>query len=162
MIGFLKSLSRNRLSLAGLVVITAVIFVALVTPLLPLPDPDVIDTKNRFKTPEGYFENISSNNLLFSNKNNFKTPLNYFETIKFDFSNQKTKSKRFLIKNIIKEFDTNDLVFTNDCLKFIISFVFEFWTKILISSVFHDGKVVFAKYFINLKFPLDIAIVLFV
>ena len=36
MIGFLKSLSRNRLSLAGLVVITAVIFVALVTPLLPL------------------------------------------------------------------------------------------------------------------------------
>ena len=51
MIGFLKSLSRNRLSLAGLVIITAVIFVALVTPLLPLPDPDVIDTKNRFKTP---------------------------------------------------------------------------------------------------------------
>ena len=29
MIGFLKSLSRNRLSLAGLVVITAVISVAL-------------------------------------------------------------------------------------------------------------------------------------
>ena len=51
MIGFLKLLSRNRLSLAGLVVITAVIFLALVTPLLPLPDPDVIDTKNRFKTP---------------------------------------------------------------------------------------------------------------
>ncbi|MAJ20478.1 MAG: peptide ABC transporter permease [Rhodobacteraceae bacterium MED-G08] len=49
--GFLKLLSRNRLSLAGLVVIIAVIFVALVTPLLPLPDPDVIDTKNRFKTP---------------------------------------------------------------------------------------------------------------
>ena len=57
--------------------------------------------KNRFKTPEGYFENISLNNLLLSNKNNFKTPLNYFETIKFDFSNQKTKSKRFLIKNIV-------------------------------------------------------------
>ena len=36
MIGFWKSLSRNRLSLAGLVIITAVIFVALVTPLLPL------------------------------------------------------------------------------------------------------------------------------
>ena len=36
MIGFLKLLSRNRLSLAGLVVITVVIFVALVTPLLPL------------------------------------------------------------------------------------------------------------------------------
>ena len=51
MIGFLKLLSRNRLSLAGLVVITVVIFVALVTPLLPLTDPDVIDTKNRFKTP---------------------------------------------------------------------------------------------------------------
>ncbi len=57
--------------------------------------------KNRFKTPEGYFENIYSNNLLFSKKNNFKTPLNYFESIKFDFSNQKTKSKRFLIKNLI-------------------------------------------------------------
>ena len=51
MIGFLKLLSRNRLSLAGLVVITVVIFVALLTPLLPLTDPDVIDTKNRFKTP---------------------------------------------------------------------------------------------------------------
>ena len=51
MIGFLKLLSRNRLSLAGLVVITVVIFVALVTPLLPLTDPDVIDTKNRFKKP---------------------------------------------------------------------------------------------------------------
>ena len=51
MTGFLKLLSRNRLSLAGLVVITVVIFVALVTPLLPLTDPDVIDTKNRFKTP---------------------------------------------------------------------------------------------------------------
>ena len=34
--------------------------------------------KNRFKTPEGYFENISLNNLVFSNKNNFKTPLNYW------------------------------------------------------------------------------------
>ena len=42
MIGFLKLLSRNRLSLAGLVVITVVIFVALLTPLLPLTDPDVI------------------------------------------------------------------------------------------------------------------------
>jgi len=57
--------------------------------------------KNRFKTPQGYFENISLNNLLLPNKNNFKTPLNYFETIKFDFSNQKIKSKRFLIKNIV-------------------------------------------------------------
>ena len=54
--------------------------------------------KNRFKTPEGYFENISLNNLLLSNKNNFKTPLNYFETIKFDISNQKTKSKRLKLK----------------------------------------------------------------
>ena len=54
MIGFLKLLSRNRLSLAGLVVITVVIFVALVTPLLPLTDPDVIDTKNRFNTGLSY------------------------------------------------------------------------------------------------------------
>lgn len=30
-------------------------------------------------------------------------------------------SKEFLIKNIIKEFEANDLVFTSDCLKYIIS-----------------------------------------
>ena len=51
MIGFIKLLSRNRLSLVGLVVITLVIFTALITPILPISDPDVIDTKNRFKTP---------------------------------------------------------------------------------------------------------------
>ena len=51
MIGFIKLLSRNRLSLAGLVVIILVIFTALITPILPISDPDVIDTKNRFKTP---------------------------------------------------------------------------------------------------------------
>ena len=30
-------------------------------------------------------------------------------------------SKEFLIKNIIKEFEAHDLVFTTDCLKYIIS-----------------------------------------
>jgi ATP-dependent Lon protease len=30
-------------------------------------------------------------------------------------------SKEFLIKNIVKEFEANDLVFTSDCLKYIIS-----------------------------------------
>ena len=51
MIPFLKLLARNRLALAGGIVITAVIALALVTPLLPLADPDVTDTAKRFKRP---------------------------------------------------------------------------------------------------------------
>jgi hypothetical protein len=57
--------------------------------------------KNRFKTPEGYFESISSNSVLFSNKNNFKTPLNYFETLEFSFNDKKTKTKTYLLRNMI-------------------------------------------------------------
>ena len=57
--------------------------------------------KNRFKTPEGYFESISSNSVLFSYKNNFKTPLNYFETLEFSFNNKKTKTKTYLLGNMI-------------------------------------------------------------
>ncbi|MCX7561880.1 dipeptide/oligopeptide/nickel ABC transporter permease/ATP-binding protein [Sulfitobacter sp. F26204] len=48
---FLKLLARNRLALAGLIVIWIVVFLALITPLLPLADPDVTDTPNRFKAP---------------------------------------------------------------------------------------------------------------
>ncbi len=48
---FLGLLARNRLALAGLIVITAVVLLALITPLLPLADPDVTDTANRFHKP---------------------------------------------------------------------------------------------------------------
>lgn len=48
---FLKLLARNRLALAGLVVMGMVVLLALITPLLPLADPDVTDTANRFKPP---------------------------------------------------------------------------------------------------------------
>lgn len=51
MMAFLKLLARNRLALAGLIVIGAVVFLALITPLLPLADPDVTDTPNRFLPP---------------------------------------------------------------------------------------------------------------
>ncbi|MEM1163754.1 MAG: ABC transporter permease, partial [Pseudomonadota bacterium] len=48
---FLRLLSRNRLALAGLIVMGAVVLLALVTPFLPLADPDVTNTANRFKPP---------------------------------------------------------------------------------------------------------------
>lgn len=49
--GFFTLLARNRLALWGGVVIVLVVFLALITPILPLADPDVIDTANRFKKP---------------------------------------------------------------------------------------------------------------
>ena len=51
MMAFLHLLARNRLALAGLIVIAIVVFLALITPLLPLADPDVTDTPNRFLPP---------------------------------------------------------------------------------------------------------------
>ena len=48
---FLKLLARNRLALGGLIVMGLVVLLALITPLLPLADPDVTDTPNRFKKP---------------------------------------------------------------------------------------------------------------
>ncbi|ETX27859.1 dipeptide/oligopeptide/nickel ABC transporter permease/ATP-binding protein [Roseivivax isoporae] len=48
---FLRLLARNRLALAGLVVMAAVVALALVTPLLPLAPPNVTDTGNRFLPP---------------------------------------------------------------------------------------------------------------
>jgi len=51
MIGFLKLLARNRLALAGLIVMGLVVVLALITPLLPLANPDIPDTPNRFKPP---------------------------------------------------------------------------------------------------------------
>ena len=51
MMAFLKLLARNRLALGGLIVMGLVVLLALITPLLPLADPDVTNTANRFKKP---------------------------------------------------------------------------------------------------------------
>jgi peptide/nickel transport system permease protein len=48
---FLKLLARNRLALGGLIVMGIVVLLAIVTPLLPLADPDVTNTPNRFQPP---------------------------------------------------------------------------------------------------------------
>ncbi|WP_299673836.1 dipeptide/oligopeptide/nickel ABC transporter permease/ATP-binding protein [uncultured Roseobacter sp.] len=48
---FLSLLARNRLALWGGVVLSVVVLLALITPLLPLAEPDVTDTANRFKPP---------------------------------------------------------------------------------------------------------------
>ncbi|PJE30861.1 peptide/nickel transport system permease protein [Pseudooceanicola antarcticus] len=48
---FLSLLLRNRLAAAGGVVLSLVLLLALVTPLLPLANPDVTDTANRFLMP---------------------------------------------------------------------------------------------------------------
>lgn len=48
---FLKLLIRNRLAAAGAVVMALVLLLALITPILPLPDPDVTNTSNRFVKP---------------------------------------------------------------------------------------------------------------
>ena len=51
MIAFLHLLARNRLALAGGIVMVLIVLLAAVTPLLPLADPDVTNTGNRFKPP---------------------------------------------------------------------------------------------------------------
>ena len=51
MIALIRLIARNRLALVGLVVLAALVVVSLITPLLPLADPDVIDTARRFKRP---------------------------------------------------------------------------------------------------------------
>ncbi|MGH1331050.1 MAG: dipeptide/oligopeptide/nickel ABC transporter permease/ATP-binding protein [Paracoccaceae bacterium] len=50
---FFKLLARNRLALGGLIVMSIVVLLALITPLLPLADPDVINTAARFQKPFG-------------------------------------------------------------------------------------------------------------
>jgi peptide/nickel transport system permease protein len=51
MMAFLKLLARNRLALGGLILMGLVVVLALITPLMPLADPDVTNTANRFKRP---------------------------------------------------------------------------------------------------------------
>ena len=48
---FLVLLARNRLALAGGIVLSIVVLLALITPLLPLADPDVTSTGDRFQRP---------------------------------------------------------------------------------------------------------------
>lgn len=49
--GFVQLIARNRLALLGGIVLAVVVLLVLVTPLLPLADPDVTNTANRFKPP---------------------------------------------------------------------------------------------------------------
>lgn len=51
MTGFLKLLARNRLALAGLIVMGLVVLLALITPILPLADPDATNTPARYTVP---------------------------------------------------------------------------------------------------------------
>ncbi len=51
MTGFFKLLARNRLALAGGIVLSFVVLLALVTPLLPLAEPNVTNTAARFQRP---------------------------------------------------------------------------------------------------------------
>ncbi|GKY90246.1 dipeptide/oligopeptide/nickel ABC transporter permease/ATP-binding protein [Sinisalibacter aestuarii] len=48
---FLKLLFRNRLAAVGAVVLAAILLLALITPILPLADPDVTATADRFQRP---------------------------------------------------------------------------------------------------------------
>lgn len=48
---FLSLLARNRLALAGLIVMTIVVVLALLTPVLGLKPPNVTDTPNKFLLP---------------------------------------------------------------------------------------------------------------
>ncbi|SIO47603.1 peptide/nickel transport system permease protein [Rhodovulum sp. ES.010] len=48
---FLKLLFRNRLAALGAVVLGAILILVLVTPLLPLPDPNATATADRFARP---------------------------------------------------------------------------------------------------------------
>ncbi|WP_127562139.1 dipeptide/oligopeptide/nickel ABC transporter permease/ATP-binding protein [Nioella ostreopsis] len=48
---FLKLLARNQLALAGLIVMGLVVLLAVLTPILPLANPDVTNTPARFTPP---------------------------------------------------------------------------------------------------------------
>ena len=55
---FWQRLNRNRLSTLGLLMLGFIFALCLMTPWLPLPDPNVTDLANRLKTP------LSSNHWL--------------------------------------------------------------------------------------------------
>ncbi len=56
MTAFLKLLFRNRLAAMGAVVLSVIVLLALLTPILPLQDPNITNTADRFAPPfsEGY------------------------------------------------------------------------------------------------------------
>ncbi|SIO20788.1 dipeptide/oligopeptide/nickel ABC transporter permease/ATP-binding protein [Vannielia litorea] len=56
MTAFLKLLFRNRLAAMGAVVLAFIVVLALLTPILPLTDPNITNTADRFARPltEGY------------------------------------------------------------------------------------------------------------
>ena len=56
MTAFLKLLFRNRLAAMGAVVLAVIVLLALLTPILPLQDPNITNTADRFAPPfsEGY------------------------------------------------------------------------------------------------------------
>lgn len=51
MITFISLLTRNRLAIVGLFVISVVVIVSLLTPFLNLADPDITNTADRFVKP---------------------------------------------------------------------------------------------------------------
>jgi peptide/nickel transport system permease protein len=56
MINFLKLISRNKLALFGGILLIIIFVISFLSPLMPLKDPDVIKTNDRFLLPfsEGY------------------------------------------------------------------------------------------------------------
>ena len=60
-------------------------------------------SKKLFKTPEGYFKDISLSTLFLPKRERFKVPKNYFENFKLDSIKQNIKPKGYL-NLIINEF----------------------------------------------------------
>ena len=48
---FIALFARSQLAFFGLIVLSFILLLAIFTPFLPLNDPNVIDTSNRFKLP---------------------------------------------------------------------------------------------------------------
>ena len=57
MINFLKLISRNKLALFGGLLIILIFVISFLSPFLPLKDPDITKTSDRYLLPfsEGYF-----------------------------------------------------------------------------------------------------------
>ena len=48
---FMALFARSQLAFIGLIILSLILILAILTPLLSLNDPNVIDTSNRFKRP---------------------------------------------------------------------------------------------------------------
>ena len=48
---FMALFARSQLAFIGLIILSLILILAILTPWLPLNDPNVIDTSNRFKRP---------------------------------------------------------------------------------------------------------------